>query len=76
VVGDIRELEGLRGEHILLLDDAKKFAITRSEPMIAKTLARMVNVQTMIPEIYDMPKMTPTQLALLEPTHVLFSISG
>ena len=34
-VGDIRELEGLRGEHVLFLDDAKKFAIKRSKPMIA-----------------------------------------
>lgn len=58
MTGDIRELEGLRGEHVLLLDDAKKFAITRSEPYIAKTLARMVNTKTMVPDIYDIPKMT------------------
>ena len=75
MIGDIRELEGLRGEHVLLLDDAEKFAITRSKPMIAETLARMVNAQTMVPEIYDIPAMTQSQLASLEPTHVLFAMS-
>ena len=49
LVGDLNELEGLRGEHVLMLDDEKKFAITKSEPMIARALARLVNTSTIVP---------------------------
>ena len=58
-----------------MLDDAKKFAVTRSKPMIAVSVARMVNAQTMVPEIYDIPKLAPYQLVSLKPTYVLFSIN-
>ena len=35
MIGPMNELEGLRGEHVLLLDSAGKIAVTRSITVLA-----------------------------------------
>ena len=73
MIGPMNELEGLRGEHTLILDPAKTLPIIRSESVTAKCRARLINKTTVVPDTALMPKMTPRQLASLYPTHVLFN---
>jgi len=72
MIGPMNELEGLRGEHTLILDPANTLRIIRSEVMTAKTFARFINTSKVVPDTTLMPKMTPSRLASLYPTHVLF----
>ena len=72
MIGPMNELEGLRGEHTLLLDSAGKFRITRMIPVLAKTYARLIDKTTTVPDTTLLPSMSPDQLASLQPTHVLY----
>ena len=72
----MNELEGLRGEHTLILDPADTLRIIRSVSVIAKTFARQINKITVVPDTALMPQMTPSRLASLIPTHVLFYLNG
>ena len=72
MIGPMNELEGLRGEHTLILDPADTLRIIRSVFVTTKTLARYINTTTVVPDTTLMPKMTTSRLASLYPTYVLF----
>jgi len=76
IIGPMNELEGLRGEHTLILDPADTLRIIRSASVTVNTYARMINKTTVVPDTALMPTMTPSRLASLCPTHVLYSGDG
>ena len=76
VIGQINELEGLRGEHTLLLDPAGKMRVTRSIPIFAKMRERLINETKVMPDTTLMPTMSNNQFASLKVSRVLYCLSN
>lgn len=72
----MREIEGLRGEHTLILDPADTLRIMRSISVITLNYARHINKSVVVPDITLLPSMTSRYLASLFPTHVLYHFDG
>ena len=76
MIGPMNELEGLRGEHTLILGPADTLRIIRSASVTVNTFARMINKTTVVPNTALIPTMKPSRLASLCPTHVLYHYSS
>ena len=76
VIGQINELEGLRGEHTLLLDPAGKLRVTRSIPIFAKMRERLIRETKVMPDTTLMPAMSINQLAFLKVSRILYCLSS